>query len=182
MNMDIEEQAIEAIEFKLRPSDALQAPHSVRLTREGLRRLEQELQTLEQESMPAVVERIRAIREMSADPLEGGDYAQAMEEMAQLRAREAVLRTLIGSGEIVEDHGPAGLVQLGSTVTLAENHHKEMFTIVGSAEADALKGRLSEDSPLGRSLLWHHAGDTVQWDSPAGVNRARIVRIARLGR
>jgi transcription elongation factor GreA len=85
---------------------------------------------------------------------------------------------MIGSGEIVEDHGPAGVVQLGSTVTLAERHQKETFTIVGSAEADALKGRLSEDSPLGRSLLRHHAGDTVQWDSPAGVYRARIVRIA----
>ena len=68
--MDIEEQTIDASEFKLRSSDALHEPHPVRLTREGLQRLEQELRTLEQESPPMVVERIHAIREMAADPLE----------------------------------------------------------------------------------------------------------------
>lgn len=171
-----EEQANELGEFRLRPSDVLEAP-AVHLTREGLTRLEDELETLTKVRIPEVVDRIRAIREMSADPLESGEYAQAMEQMAQLRARETVLRTMIGSAEIVRRRAVPGAVHLGSKVTLAENRHRETFTIVGSIEADALKGRLSEDSPLGTSLMGHRVGDKIEWDAPGGINRARIVEI-----
>lgn len=172
----LDERPNEIDEFERRPSATLQAP-PVHLTREGLRRLEHELEWLEKTQLPEVGERIRAIREMSADPLDAGEHAQVMEELAQLRAREAVLRTMIGSGEIIKPHGARGVAHLGSKVTLAENHHRETFTIVGGAEADALKGRLSEDSPLGKSLIGHRAGDVIQWDSPGGSNRARILGI-----
>lgn len=62
-------------------------------------------------------------------------------------------------------------------MTLADDGRREVFRIVGAAEADVLRGDISEESPLGRSLLGRHAGDEVEWSSPAGLNRARIVRI-----
>ena len=171
-----EEQPGERGEFGLRPSDAIEAP-AVRLTREGLHRLEDELETLTKVHVPEIVARMRAIREMSSDPLESGEYAQAMDQMAQLRAREAVLRTMIGSAEIPRRRAVPGVVHLGSKVMLAEHRHRETFTIVGSVEADGLRGRLSEDSPLGRSLMGHRVGDNIEWNAPEGVNRARILKV-----
>ncbi len=164
-------------EFSLRPDGAIHVP-TVRLTETGLRRLQEELDELEEHALPAVAERIKTIREMSADPAESGELAQAMDEMAQLQARAATLRARIGEGEVVApEPAAAGKVHLGSKVTLAENSHRETFILVGAAESDATVGLLSEDSPLGRSLLGHRRGDEVRWESPAGENQARIVRL-----
>jgi transcription elongation factor GreA len=175
--LDVERMPDVAWEFRLQAPEA-PAAAPARLTREGLRRLEQELDLIETRAMPDAVQRIRANREMSADPLEAGEQAQAMEDLAQLIEKEAVLRTMIGAGEVVDVGAPHGVAQLGSEVTLREDHHLETFTIVGSAEADALSGRLSEQSPLGRSLIGHRIGDRVEWDSPGGHNRAKIVKLA----
>ena len=154
------------------------AAERIRLTEEGLERLEGELRHIEGESIPDVGERIRAIRETTADVLESGDYGLAMDELAQLQARAAELRSMIGSGEVVHpSHARTGEVHLGSRVTLADDGRREVFRIVGAAEADVLRGDISEESPLGRSLLGRHAGDEVEWSSPAGLNRAKIVRI-----
>jgi transcription elongation factor GreA len=154
-------------------------PRSGGLTSEGLRKLEEELEELEQVRLPELGERIRVIRQMAADLSESGEYFQALDEMSQTQARIAELHFEIGSGDVVtEQRAPAGLVHLGSMVTLAVDGDRETYQVVGSIESDPMKGRISDQSPLGRALLGHVAGDRVKWTSPAGDNEARILKVA----
>lgn len=149
-----------------------------RLTREGLRKLEAELNEAE-ERLPELGDRIRTIRQMAADLSESGEYYQVLDELSQLQAHIAELRFAIGTGEVAEEPPvAAGRVHLGSTVTLSLNGNQETYQVVGSVESDPLEGRISEDSPLGRALLGHVAGELVRWTSPGGRNAARITKVA----
>lgn len=150
-----------------------------RLTPEGLHKLEAELQEAQEVRLPELAERIRSIRQMAADLSESGEYYQALDDLSQLQARIAELRFAIGSGEVREERPVArGHVHLGSVVTLSLDGDQETYQVVGSVEADALEGRISEDSPLGRALLGHASGELVKWTSPGGANSARITRVA----
>lgn len=173
------DRSVRAARPQLPPRPAA-ANAPVRLTEAGLHRLEEELRELEEERLPDVAELIREVRETDPDVMESGEYAQAMDELALLQTRAAEVRAMIGSGEVVHiPRARSGEVQVGTRVTLDEDSRRETFTIVGSAEADALEGRVSEESPLGRSLIGHRAGDEVEWQSPAGANRARILAVRR---
>lgn len=153
-------------------------PRRARLTREGLRKLEKELNEAE-ERLPELADRIRTIRQMAADLSESGEYYQALDELSQLQAHIAELRFAIGTGEVADEPPvAAGRVHLGSTVTLSLNGDQETYQVVGSVESDPLEGRISEDSPLGRALLGHVAGELVRWTSPGGTNAARITKVA----
>ena len=115
---------------------------------------------------------------MAADLSESGEYYEALDELSQVQAQIAEVRLAIGSAEVTEEPSVApGHVHLGSVVTLSIGAHRETYRLVGSVEADALEGRISEESPLGRALLGHTAGDHVQWKSPGGVHRARITTV-----
>ncbi len=154
-------------------------PRVGRLTTEGLRKLELELKEAQEVRLPYLAERIRTIRQMAADLSESGEYYQALDELSQLQARIAELRFAIGSGEVAEQRPvAAGHVHLGFIVTLSPNGDEETYQVVGSVEADPLEGRISEDSPLGRALLGHVAGELIKWTSPAGVNAARLTKVA----
>ena len=73
---------------------------------------------------------------------------------------------------------PALLIQVGSKVTIQEEGSSpEMYTIVGAAEANPRLGRVSNESPLGKSLLSHKIGDRVQIDAPAGVFAVTIIKV-----
>jgi transcription elongation factor GreA len=80
---------------------------------------------------------------------------------------------------VIEDGERArGVVAVGATVRVRSEDGEETYAIVGAAEADPLGGRISNESPLGRALLGHRAGDEVEWTSPAGVvSRLKIVRV-----
>jgi len=148
------------------------------LTQEGLRMLEEELKDLEDTRLSELAERIRSIRQMAADLSESGEYYETLDELSQVQARIAEVRLAIGSGEVTEEPPVAsGHVHLGSVVTLSIGAHCETYQLVGSVEADPFKGRISEESPLGRALLGHTAGDHVRWRSPGGVHRARITTV-----
>jgi transcription elongation factor GreA len=149
-----------------------------RLMPEGLRMLEEELKDLEDVRLAVLADRIRSIRQMAADLSESGDDYQALDEFSQLQAHIAELRLAISSGKLAEEPPvDAGHIRLGSVVTLSIGAHEETYQVVGSVEADALKGRISEESPLGRALLGHAAGDQVRWRSPVGVYRAHITTV-----
>jgi len=149
-----------------------------RLTQEGLGMLEEELKDLEDTRLSELAERIRSIRQMAADLFRSGEYYDALNELSQVRAHIAEVRLAIGSGEVTDEPPVApGHVQLGSVVTLSIGAQQETYQLVGSVEADALRGRISEESPLGRALLGHATGDHVKWRSPGGVHRARITMV-----
>jgi transcription elongation factor GreA len=79
---------------------------------------------------------------------------------------------------IEEEPRQKGVVAAGSQVKVSSDEGEESYTIVGAAEADPLGGRISNESPLGRAMLGHKAGDEVEWTSPMGTSRVKILSVS----
>jgi transcription elongation factor GreA len=147
------------------------------LTPEGHQRLEEELQFLTTVRRPEVA---RAIHEakMDGDVSENAGYEEAKRQQAFLEGRIMTIETMLTSAVIIESNGPSETVVLGSQVTVAEEGFEpETYVIVGSVEANPSDGRISNESPLGRALLGHRAGDRVAFDTPGGPVEMDILRI-----
>jgi transcription elongation factor GreA len=151
----------------------------VLLTKDGLRHLEVELDQLVQVRRAEIAERIRHARDFG-DISENAEYTEAKNEQSLVEGRIQTLEVMIRNAVMIEDEPrEAGVVTVGAQVTVSEeDDDDETYAIVGAAEADPLKGRISNESPLGRALLGHRAGDEVEWTLPNGdVGRVRIVSV-----
>jgi transcription elongation factor GreA len=150
----------------------------VLLTKEGLRQLEEELDQLVNVRRNEVAERIRQSRDFG-DISENAEYAQAKNEQSLVEGRIQTLEGMIRNAVLIEDEPRAkGIVAVGAKVTVDTEEGEETYAIVGAAEADPLKGRISNESPLGRALLGHRAGDEVEWTSPSGTSRVRVLSVS----
>jgi transcription elongation factor GreA len=150
----------------------------VLLTKEGLRQLEEELDQLVNVRRNEVAERIRQSRDFG-DISENAEYAQAKNEQSLVEGRIQTLEGMIRNAVLIEDEPRAkGIVAVGAKVTVDTEEGKETYAIVGAAEADPLKGRISNESPLGRALLGHRAGDEVEWTSPSGTSRVKVLSVS----
>jgi transcription elongation factor GreA len=148
------------------------------LTREGLRKLEEELEYLRTVRRQEVAQRLRAALEEEQDVLENAEYEDAKNEQAFVEGRILTLEEILKNAVIIEEGGPADRVGIGSRVTVVEGDGEpETYHIVGSAEADPKSGRISHQSPLGKALLGHRVGDEVIVDAPDGVLWFRITAI-----
>ena len=78
---------------------------------------------------------------------------------------------------IEEAERQKGVVGVGTTVKVESVEGSEKYAIVGPAEADPLHGMISNESPLGRALLGHKAGDEVEWSAPSGTSRVKILAV-----
>src|SRR5262249_48754503 len=131
----------------------------VLLTKGGLQQLEAELDQLVQVRRGEIAERIRAARDFG-DIAENAEYTEAKNEQSLLEGRIATLEAMVRNAVVIEDEPrEAGVVAVGAHVTVNTEDGDEEYTIVGAAEADPLNGRISNESPLGRALLGHKAGD-----------------------
>lgn len=149
----------------------------VPLTRDGLHRIEEELTDLVQKRRPEIAERIKLAREFG-DISENAEYTEAKNEQSLLEGRIQTLEVMVRNATVIEEEPRTeGVVGLGAEVVVAFDDGEETYRIVGAAESDPLQGRISNESPLGRALLGHRAGDTVQWDSPNGSSHLTIVRV-----
>lgn len=147
------------------------------LTPEGLKRLEEELEYTRTVRRQEVAQRLRAVLE-EQDILENAEYEDAKNEQAFVEGRILTLETILKTAEIIEEGGPADRVGIGNRVTVVEEDGEpETYHIVGSVEADPRRGRVSNQSPLGRALLGHRVGDEVIINVPDGVLRFRITAI-----
>lgn len=124
------------------------------MTAEGKQKLEQELEYLKTVKRKEVVERIKIARSFG-DLSENSEYDSAKEEQAFVEGRVTTLENMIRNAKIIEDDGGSNVVGLGKTVTFVElpDGDEESYTIVGSAEADPFEGKISNDSPIAKSLL-----------------------------
>ncbi len=148
------------------------------LTREGLAKLEAELKELHSTRREAVAYRIQKAKEIGGT-VDNAEYDDAKNEQAFVEGRILTLERTIGNVIIIDDMVPSDRVQLGSHVTTVnQNGGEEDYTIVGSAEADPLEGRISNESPVGKALLSKKTGEEVQIDTPAGKV---IMTISRIG-
>ena len=150
----------------------------VLLTKEGLRQLEVELDQLVQVRRAEIAERIRHARDFG-DISENAEYTEAKNEQSLVEGRIQTLEVMIRNAVLIEDEPrEVGVVTVGAQVTVSDDDGDETYAIVGAAEADPLKGRISNESPLGRALLGHRAGDEVEWTSPSGISRVTILAVS----
>jgi transcription elongation factor GreA len=148
------------------------------LTQEGLRKLEEELAYLEGEKRTEVANRIRLAKE-EGDITENAEYDDAKHEQAFVEGRILTLRSMISNAVIIEDQGPSDVVCLGSRVTVQEDGAgaPDVYDLVGSAEADPLSGRISNESPIGRALMGQRVNAVVSYKAPVGEIRIKILGI-----
>src|SRR5438094_9748603 len=152
----------------------------VLISKDGLRKFEEELERLLSVRRPEVAERIRAARDFG-DIAENAEYTEAKNEQSLVEGRIMTLESMVRNAALIED-GPRagrGVVRVGGKVKVRSDDGDECYAIVGPAEADPLEGRISNESPLGRALLGHKAGDEVEWSSPNGnVSRVTILKVS----
>lgn len=148
------------------------------LTREGFKKFEGELSQLKHQKRAEVAERIRKAKEFT-DTVDNSEYDEAKAEQAFVEGRIRDLEYQLATAQIIDDHPAADYVRLGSRVTVTDNSgEEEVYTIVGSAEADPRRGFISNESPVGRALLGKRPGEEVDVVAPGGSFFLRVVSLA----
>ena len=152
-----------------------------KMSQERLDALKDELYYLETVREKEVAEQIKEARSFG-DLSENSEYDEAKTEQGKLYSRIAEIKVLIDNAEIVDniDHdAPKDTVTLGSIVKVRdiEDDYEETYEIVGSQEANPREGRISDDSPVGRALRGHRAGEQVTVEAPAGNLKFEIVSV-----
>ena len=149
------------------------------LTYEGLKKYEDELHDLKVIKRKEVAEKIKEAREQG-DLSENAEYDAAKDEQRDIEARIDELEKILKNAEVVvEDEVDLGRINIGCKVLIRDMEYKEdmSFKIVGSTEANSLKGKISNESPLGQALLGHKVNTTVEVHAPAGVIKYEIKEI-----
>ena len=146
------------------------------LTPEGEAKLKAELAELTGHRREELAQRLRSAIQMG-DLSENADYHKAKEDQSFLEGRiqeiEAVLRTAV----IVEKRH-SDTVTVGSSVTIQEEDFTpETYHVVGAKEADPRNGKISNESPIGKSLMDHKVGDIVETDTPDGKIKFKILKV-----
>lgn len=147
------------------------------LTAEGAERLRNELEELKGPMREQLAKRLRAAIQMG-DLSENADYIQAKEEQAFLEGRIQELSQILSNFQIIDEKKTRDVADIGSHVTIQEEgFDPETYHIVGPKEADPKNARISHESPIGRALLGHRAGDTVTAETPNGSFSFKIIKI-----
>jgi len=154
------------------------ANSAVYLTAEGLKKLEEELEHLRTVKRLEVAQRLHEAME-DGELIENAEYEAAKNEQAFVEGRILELEHMLAQAQLIEPGRSKDVVRIGSTVVVQEdgNGGSETYTIVGVAEANPREGLISNESPLGVSLLDHKVGDVVTVKAPAGMLRFRLVKI-----
>jgi len=152
----------------------------IRLTSDGVARLNAELEQLTHVRRQEVGERIRQAREEShGDSGDSTAYEDAKTELALIEQRISELEHTLAEVEIVPESGEKhSNVSLGAHVVIRDSEgEQEEYVIVDHAEADPRLGRISQTSPVGEALMGHKAKDKVTVDTPAGPRQLTIVEV-----
>jgi len=151
---------------------------TVRLTAEGRKELEGELARLEAE-LPVVSARLGDARAGGNDPAENLDLRDAMDALALLEGRIGELRALLAAAEPIEDNASRdGVVRLGAHVKIRhEDGEVASYLLVSPAEADPRRGRISEESPIGRVLLGRKKNEEVTAETPRGPEKLVVLDV-----
>lgn len=157
------------------------AEKNVFLTIEGLKKLEDELDTLKTVRRKEVAERIKQALAFG-DISENSEYDEAKNEQAQLEERIVKLEAMLRNAKIIDDEDiTTDAVSIGSKVLVNDLEYDEEieYTIVGSAEADPYEGKISNESPVGSALIGGKTGDVVEVQVPDGLIKYKILKITR---
>jgi transcription elongation factor GreA len=153
----------------------------VLLTREGLSKLEAELERLATVERAAVTARLRQAVESDNYLAGNGDYLDARAEQALLEKRIALLAERSARARVIEAPVEGiGVVTLGTRVRLRELGTDQIseYQIVGSTECDPSHSKISNESPVGKTLLGRRKGDKLEVEAPSGTLRFEILEVA----
>ena len=151
------------------------------LTYVGLKKLEDELHDLKVVQRKEVAGKIKEAREQG-DLSENAEYDAAKDEQRDIEARIEEIEKILKNAEVVvEDEVDVDKINVGCTVTVYDEEFDEemKFSIVGSSEANSLKGKISNESPVGKALIGKKVGDTVNVETQAGEFQYRVLNIER---
>ncbi len=147
------------------------------LTPEGEARLKAELEELKGPRRIELAKRLRSAIQMG-DLSENADYHKAKEDQGFLEGRIQEIEYLLRNAVIIEKNTNKDIVSVGSHVTIQEaDYPPETYHVVGAKEADPRKGKISNESPIGRAIIDHRVGETVQVETPGGKIKFKIVKI-----
>jgi transcription elongation factor GreA len=151
------------------------------LTREGLAKLENELDDLIVVKRKEVAQKIKEAREQG-DLSENAEYDAAKDEQRDIEARIEEIEKILKNAEIVDvDEVDLNSINIGCQVKILDLEFDEelIYKIVGSTEANSLKGKISNESPVGRALLGKKVGDLVTVETQVGTIEYRVLEIQK---
>lgn len=151
------------------------------LTYEGLKTLEDELEELKVVRRKEVSQKIKDARELG-DLSENAEYDAAKDEQRDIETRIEEIEKILKNAEVfVEEEADLRKVSIGCKVKILDLEYNEEleYKIVGSTEANSLKGKISNESPVGRALLGKKVGDTVKVETEAGELSYKLLEIQR---
>ncbi|MBE6008549.1 MAG: transcription elongation factor GreA [Lachnospiraceae bacterium] len=149
------------------------------LTVEGLKKMEAELENLKTVRRKEVADKIKEARGQG-DLSENAEYDAAKEEQAEIESRIVVLEKMLKNAEVIdEEEISSDVISIGSKVKIYDKEFEEEleYVIVGSAEANPMAGKISNESPVGKGLLGHKVGETIEVETPAGIAEFEILEI-----
>ena len=147
-----------------------------RMSQERLEELKKELEYLQTVREKEVSEQIKEARSFG-DLSENSEYDEAKTEQGKLYSKIAEIKNLIENAVILENVPVGTAITMGSRVTVREvgEEDEETYEIVGSQEANPMLGRISDESPLGRSLMGKKKGDKIEYEAPGGIIHYEIL-------
>ncbi len=146
------------------------------LSEEGLEKLKQELHELKTKKRQEIAARLEHAKSLG-DLSENAEYQETKEEQEMMEQRIAELEERVREAVVMQKPTKTDSGRVGSTVVVRSSHGDETYTILGSEEADPGRGKISNESPLGKSFLGKKAADTVEVRTPAGVVMYSIIEI-----
>lgn len=149
------------------------------LTQEGYDNLQNELQDLKVNQRKEIAQKIKEAREQG-DLSENAEYDAAKDEQRDIEARIEEIEALLKNVEVVSNENvDRDRISVGCTVRILDVDYdeEEEYQLVGSTEANSLKGRISNESPVGMALLGAKVGDTVSVETEAGTFQYKVLDI-----
>lgn len=148
------------------------------LSPEGIETLKKELLELKTKKRQEIARRLQEAKDLG-DLSENAEYFEAKEAQSLNENRIGELEELLKNAVIIKTPSAENIVSIGSTVEVKSGNSIETFKIVGSAEAKPQEGRISNESPLGRSFLNKKAGDEFDVKTPGGIVKYKIIKIEK---
>lgn len=165
------------------PKDDALMDDQTLVTKEGLKKLQDELDELKNVKRKEVAERLKEAISYG-DLSENSEYQEAKNEQAFIEGRILELEQMIKNAKIISDSKAttkAKEVQIGTTVTVknkTDGDDPVEYTIVGSTEANPLEHKISNESPVGKALLGKKKGDIAEVNTPAGAYKYEVLKVA----
>ncbi|MDN4618610.1 transcription elongation factor GreA [Paenibacillus sp. PsM32] len=149
------------------------------LTREGIKKLEDELEELKGPRRKELSQRLK-LAISYGDLKENSEYHSAKDDQAFMETRVLILEKMLRNAQVVNaDNLDLSKVSIGSTILLHDLEFGEdiEYQIVGPAEADVINNKLSYESPLGKALIGQKVGNTITFEAPMGTFKYKLLEI-----